>query len=268
MTHPDERLLLEYVRCETSQPHTTEIENHLFECHECLQRARALSVIVDDFDYAWDSWSAEEHGRACRDWHKAQALQHVAERVPEIADRAGQWLSGLLGNAELGFKLLLDAAAGIACLGMRGMGEAASVNGVCVSRGIAGPTEVQDRVDEGSALLADGFTDEAFEVLNGASKIDAAAIVAAEREYTVPGWGRIGIVADSESRKVDVLFWPEAKDRIPVLVLLVPADAPGDSLVGDLLHVESADYLLAHFDNVPSGEVTIALGPPQGGASE
>lgn len=258
MSHPDEETLLLYVSDQASDQMSFEVAGHIADCRECLERARGLTHLRENFDSLWDSWTAEEHGSVGRQWRLATALEAAAGSDPSLAGKVAASIKSLEQSAQIGLKVLLDRAKRLSALAAGSMPEGFGCTPRFAFAGVGAPDEqAEEHLKRGAELLDRGEVEEAIAELEGAAKVDARLPQAASSEVQHGGQTKARIDADSRRGYLSVRFWPAEGEKAPELVVLMPEGRPEAARAAELLPVRGEDYLLAEFEELPTGQFEI-----------
>ena len=90
MCHPDENTIFQYISQTASEQEQLQVDTHIVDCSECMERIRALLYIRKNFESVWTSWTSAEHGRVYRQWKLVRALKEAAEFSPSLAAVPGR----------------------------------------------------------------------------------------------------------------------------------------------------------------------------------
>ncbi len=263
MQHPDESILLRYVTDRVSEQEQLATDLHLAECPECVQRVQALRYLQRDFATVWNSWTAAEHGRLCRQWQLVQGLQEVAEAKPSLRARVHQWLEALKEDVEISLKVLIDQGQEVASLAHGILPPDCQFKLYPAYVGVGSPEkqrELQDHLEKSSMLLSENRDAEAVEELVAALGIDARRPQSASSDVWHEGRRVLQTAVDGRGR-MWVKFWPAAGQEPPTLALLLPHHPDGKVLAAEFEAVREDAYVLAEFQDVPEGLYALRLGP-------
>ncbi len=264
MCHPYEDSLLQYVAGEASCDQELEIDRHLAECSDCVQRVCTLRYLQKDFAEIWNSWTASEHGRLHRQWQFAKALGEVAEAKPSVRSRVREWLDALKAEAEVGLKVLIDYSHEVASLAQGVLPPSYEFKLSPAYTGVGSPEKqkaLEGHLTKSSALLAGNRETEAIEELLEAIKIDPRCPQAATSEVFCQGRRILQTAVDSRRRTVWIKFWPQEGQKPPALAALLSLCQEGKTLVAEFEPVEEDASVIAEFRDVTDGQHALRIGP-------
>ncbi len=263
MQHPDESILLRYVADRVSDQEQLTTDLHLADCPACAQRVQALRYLRKGFTTVWNSWTAAEHGRLCRQSQLVRSLHEVAEAKPSLAARVGQWLQALQEEIEVSLKVLIDQSHDVASLahGVLPADWQFKLHPAYV--GVGTPEEqkaLQEHLEKSSLFLSEDRDAEAVAELVAAVEIDARRPQSASSDVWHGGRQMLQTAVDGRGR-MWVKFWPEEGQEPPALALLLPHRPDGKVLAAEFESVGEDEYVVAEFQDVPAGLYALRLGP-------
>lgn len=267
MYHPDEDMIFRYVSGLASDEEQLQVDAHVVDCSDCLQRIQALLYVRENFDSIWESWTAAEHGCVCRQWRLARALREAAEASPSLSERLSQWLAQLEEGLEIGVNVLVNRARKVASVAAASLpiGYEFELQPVYAGVGsVEEQTQLADHLKKGSSLLSQDKSDEAMQELLKAVKIDARSPQAAVSEVCHEGRRVLQMVADGRRGRVYVKFWSEHEEESPALAILLPRAPQAKASVAQFKPVEGEPYMLAEFENLPDDTYSLQIGPSIG----
>ncbi len=109
MEHLTVDQLLDYFDGRLSEDAETRIEEHVAECSECVEAARAAR----HFAVAWNGWTAREHGAAHLRALLNRALRdaRASDHDPVVRTRLARWAERWAGRAEVAVRIVVEASA-------------------------------------------------------------------------------------------------------------------------------------------------------------
>jgi hypothetical protein len=255
MPHVDQDRLLAFAAGRADAGEAESLFEHLDACEACADRWAAIRRIRADFDGSWDEFLAE--------W-----THRIAAREPVVA--AGRTAAGeTFAGIELALRGVLDEGRRLATAAVeRVSGTLAGLGALGgelrpAYAGVADPQagRASDLAARASELWAQGRDGEALESLEAAAGLDPRAAARAEVSLRAGGRPAGEIVVDARRRSVTVLV--DLGDRgAGSYVLLEHGSGKIPEMRCDLRPVPGARYLLAEFENVPTGPFTVRLRLP------
>jgi hypothetical protein len=264
MCHPDENTIFQYVSQKASEQEQLQVDTHIADCPECMERVRALLYIRKNFESVWTSWTSAEHGRVYRQWKLAKALKEAAERSPSMTVLLKQWLMELKNGMGIGINVLMGQAMKVASAAAATLPIGYEFELRPAYAGVGSPdeqTQLVDRLKKSSSLLSHNKIEEALSELAEAVKIDARSPQAAVSEICREGNRILQMIVDSRRGCVFVKFWQIYEKSRPALAVLLPNDSGKRVLISPFKQVENEQYILAEFDNLPDGVYSLQIGP-------
>ena len=256
LVHPDTQTFLRYVSGSVSEDTQMAVDAHLAECGVCLSRMRALHYLRSNFDSLWDSWTAEEHGRICHRWQMAVALKHLSESSPSLTGRLGTWLARQEQRIGTAITILVDTTKKLATVAASELPDG-QVFAPRPALGVGDVSSERDRLAKASSLLGDGHAEDALEELSAVAETDVRLPSAVGWEVRVEGERKAEVTVLSRRGRVFVKVWPHAGTAGPELAVLLPKGMPEAVSAAEFESVESAEYLLAEFKDVESGQFEV-----------
>ena len=264
MCHPDENTIFRYISDTASEKEHLQVDTHIADCSECLQQIRSLHFIRKNFEEVWRSWTAVEHGRVCRQWKLAKALEEATESSPSMTDLLKQWLVELKEGLEIGVQVLVDQAQKVASTAATVLPAGYEFELRPAYAGVGSPdeqTQLANHLKKSSSFLSHNKTEEALSELLEAVKIDARSPQAAVSEICREGDRILQMIVDSRRGCVSIKFWQGHQEKKPALAVLLPKDPDKKALIAQFKPLENEQYLLAAFGNLPDGAYSLQIGP-------
>ena len=264
MCHPDENTIFQYISQTASEQEQLQVDTHIVDCSECMERIRALLYIRKNFESVWTSWTSAEHGRVYRQWKLVRALKEAAEFSPSMTDLLKQWLMELREGLGIGVQVLIDQAKKVASAAATTLPTGYEFELRPAYAGVGSPneqTQLANRLKKSSSLLSHNKIEEALSELIEAVKIDTRSPQAAVSEICCGGNRILQMVVDSRRGCVFVKFWQIYEKSRPALAVLLPNNSGKTVLISPFKQVENEQYILAEFDNLPDGVYSLQIGP-------
>jgi hypothetical protein len=255
MPHVDQDRLLAFAAGRADAGEAERLFEHLDACEACAGRYAAIRRIREDFEGSWDEFLAEWTHRIA-----AGELPATAARAAAAETFAGIELA-LRGVLDEGRRLATAAVERVSGT-LAGLGALGGELRPAYS-GVADPAagRAADLAARASELWAQGREQEAMGALQEAAGLDARAAGRAEVALRAGGRPAGEIVVDARRRSVTVLV--DLGDRgAGAYVLLEHGSGKIPEMRSDLRPVPGARYLLAEFENVPTGPFTVRLRLP------
>ncbi len=256
MTHLDDILMLQYISKQASEDERIEVDSHLAECSECLTQVKALAHIRDNFEAVWESWTAAEHGRVLRQWQLAVALEKLGESVPALVQQIKSLFHRLETDAETCVKIWLDRVKILTTVAGRVMPQGHEFHLRPAAAGV-GDDNIQSHINRASSFLSQEQVEEAVMALESSAEINVRTPQFAVSEIDGDA-GRVAeVIVDSRQGRISVKLWHSSAEAKPSLVLLIPGRNITDTHVAEFEQVEDVEYLLAEFQDVPTGQFDV-----------
>lgn len=225
--HLEAKQIVAYAAGVMEDAQAREIETHLAGCRECSGRVKAHYFIRERFDELWTTWTAKSHAE---DFLRGCALRCLgkADLAPGLKVRLEGFLSGAVRKFDGALRVLLDTAGRRAELIQEGLAPLCRPGGLFDFSPVPVPARIRG---EGEPPPAAVETD---------------------------GSPHVKVTADPFARKLTVRM--EAVEPPWPLILLIPRDdGEAGAMVGEFRPVEGTDFILAEFEDLPSGEFILLL---------
>jgi anti-sigma factor RsiW len=257
--HLKDNEVLDYVAERASAEHRLEMEEHFAQCDACLDRVRTLVFLRDRYDGLWDEWTARAHGSAHRKWLMSCALERLAASKPSLAERARGWLEGIGGRAELRTaRILVDRARKLALAAAGAMPPGYSFALRPLVTGVGAPDKaLEETVRKSADLLRDGQIEASREELVKAAEVNARLVQSAEFEVHREGTRIAASAVDGRAGRAWIRVWIAEGEQKPSFAFLCSKDDPAEYMAVEFEPVEGEEYLVAEFEDLPSGPLQI-----------
>jgi hypothetical protein len=216
----------------------------------------------------WASWSAAEHGRVYRQWRLVSAVTESLTVAPSLLRRAGQrlfqWLEESAADVLVGVHLLVDHSRKISCLAAAQMPPGFGSESCPVRPGVGSAEQLaalNDRMREGSSLLARLRTQEAVGALLAAQRIDLCAVQSSVLDVFRGGQPLFRVVADSFRGQASIKQCGAEGGQVAAFALLLPLESAGQALTAAFQRLEGEEIWIAEFNNVQDGAYWLVIGP-------
>jgi hypothetical protein len=225
-------------------------------------RVRTMLYLKDNFDDIWSSWTAKEHGCAYRLWKLARIVEASENGDQSLMEHIRKWLDIIAERGDIAIKILVDRINRLAIsssVSLPGLFTFALKPSVA---GVGSPQEVLDleeHLKNGSDHLAANDPETARDDLLKASRLNARSVQGSFSEVLHEGERIAGITVDSRKGRVAVKFWLKREVPAPLFAVLLPARSDEKPSIARFDMIEGADYLLAEFSDVQSGEFEIII---------
>ncbi|MHC4464279.1 MAG: hypothetical protein ACYS30_23055 [Planctomycetota bacterium] len=262
MNHLSEQLALRYIAENLSEDEMQDLDLHIADCPQCLDRIRTLRYIAENFDTLLESWTAEEHGRVYQQWRLVKAFEEAAEASPSLAERIRNWLAQKAGTIEIGVSIVLDRASKVATAAAASLPEGYGFSLRPAFEGVGSPADVEQlkaRLQRGSELLADGKPKEAIKVLLEASRIDALSPQAAVTEIRHGNRLALQLTVNGRQGRIWVKARIDPQLAVPQMALLIPTSPHASASIAEFKPVQGEQVLVAEFIDVGDGPYTIEI---------
>lgn len=223
MKHIDWETIGSYGKKRMTEQEMAAVDEHLARCQECVNRVWAHEYVQDHFDQVWEDFSS---GRLFKELRADRRIA-AADGEPlelELIARARALVTDLKGRAAAVLKIALNVR-----------------------------RKTAQVLDEGLELLG---LDRA--ALSFAPVAAPVRVRGEEPIWTVAfqaqGPPRVQVMADPVTQRISIQIWL-IEPPWPLAVL--HSTATDERLVAEFQHPEGADYLLAEFDELPSGEFSL-----------
>jgi len=215
-----------YLSDELSLEDRLDIETHIAECLHCARRVHALYSARINFEELWDSWTLSSHAAEFQTLRISETIKNTSIR-DSLRSRVKHWSWNIQNGVEIALGLTVDASKGLAEI-------------------------IQDGLDFlGPEIDAGSFTPQPSPVtIQG--DVDSSHLIAVETGG--PPWTRV--TTDPALRRVVVQL--QGSQKPWPLIALVARDGSWAE-VDAFRDVEGESFLLAEFDDIPSGDFLLII---------
>jgi len=259
----EHEVLLRYVAGDVTEAEQLRVDTHLAKCDSCVEHVRTLRYLQTHFSSIWDSWTAAEHGRLCRQLKWLGLMRQVIERTPTLSARLRHLGTAIREELGLAFQLLIDQSRKLATAGSGGLPADYEFVLCPAYRGVGSADEQQqleNHLPKKLECLANNRTDEAVRELMEAVKIDPRRPQSATLEILRKGRRVLQAAIDGRAGRAWVRYWPAPDEPVPILAVLIDCRCNVVQAAA-FERVSESSYLLAEFPDIPDGSYTLRIGP-------
>ncbi|MBD3182118.1 hypothetical protein GF312_07490 [Candidatus Poribacteria bacterium] len=259
MQHLSEDIISRYISNEASFDEIVQVDKHTAECEECSMRIETLFYLRDNFNSIWNSWSIAEHRKINRDLKILESLERISEANPNLTEQIRDCFKRFTEGIELSVHVLIDRIRNLTTLARGTMpGEYGfRLKPLAAGIGDGNQDRITNKIEKASDLVLQQNVEEAVSELESLADIDARVSQSVTSEIRLEDNKIIEVVSDSRQGRISVKLWANDMKKPPPLAILVSRENPTDVYVSTFENIEEADYLLAEFRNVDTGQFDI-----------
>jgi len=226
MNHLSLKMIKTYLLDQVSYEDRLEIETHIAECPQCADRVHSLHSAMAHFDDLWDSWTLSEHVAEFEAFRITETIRNI-KMNDSLRSRVDHWANTIHNGVEVALGLTIDASKRLAEVIQDGLDF------------------LNPEIDAGSFIPIPS----PVSIQGGADQSRWITV-----EAGGPPWTRV--IADPNVGRI-VVQLRDSKKPWP-LVALVARDGTW-SAVDVFRDIEGEAFLLAEFDDIPSGDFLVII---------
>ncbi len=230
-----------------------QMESHMAECEQCLDRIRNVLILKENFENVWNSWTAYDHGRVLIQLKILRNLKKLETLQPSYAEKIKNWLRNLRKETEIALNIFIDGIQRKALIAGRFLPSNHHFQLRPLLTGIGSPldqTAVEERMEQGSDYLSKGLWSKAEQEIDELKKINARAAHAAVSEIYDENGKKMEAALDGRRNRLSVKLWTGRESSVPKYLMLIPAEESYQPLMVEFEYIEDESFFLAEAEGM------------------
>jgi hypothetical protein len=265
MTHPDENQVMRFVKKTAPMQKVIEINLHMADCPECLNKIQSLINARENFDEVMDLFNLD----ALEALHREQYLQEALEKVLAETEEQGlkvkikKWLAGLEQQTGLVFQAFQDSVANLTTItNLKAPGDYNFLLGWKLdytTRTLDSPAGIM--VSRASESLKNGDLKGMEEILRKTVRLEPG-ICENCRMSIIKDKKILGFIeSDTSQKSIGISLLAKFLDAGEYLVFLIPVAEDGKRLIKplDLTQIDGKEYYTALFSELAGKVYTVIV---------